>query len=180
MQFHDFYMVNNEKAGIEMKTIVNADRFSEERGAMLKGGVIVASDDSGTLTNYATHYGLILPLASGLWVDGMTFVNFNSGVRVLHSTKIDGTSSTHSGGFGHHFSNLTFQNSDEIGDFKWENDALWVDLDGTLTGTSAGAKVRHTPGSETLQFVPNTTKSIIKPIPIPSFHVPFLMIVGPS
>ena len=125
-----------------MKTIVHADRFSKEHGAMIKGGVIVASDDSGTLTDYATHYALVLPLSSGLLVDGVTFVNFNSGARVLHSTKIDGTSSTHSGGFGHHFSNLTFQNSDEIGDLKWENDALWVDLDGTLTGT-AGAKVKY-------------------------------------
>ena len=36
VQFIDFFLVNNEVAGIEMKLISQAEAYSDERGAALK------------------------------------------------------------------------------------------------------------------------------------------------
>ena len=49
IQWVDFFLVNNEKAGIEMKLIMgDYEPYSETHGAMIKGGHIVAYDTSGT------------------------------------------------------------------------------------------------------------------------------------
>ena len=44
----DFFLVNNEKAGIEMKMILQpAYRYDEDYGAVIGEGTIVAYDDTG-------------------------------------------------------------------------------------------------------------------------------------
>ena len=48
IQWVDFLLVNNEKAGIEAKLIMgNYEPYSETHGAMIKGGHIVAYDTTG-------------------------------------------------------------------------------------------------------------------------------------
>ena len=139
IQFHDFYLVNNQVAGVEMKEIVGAEPYSRERGAMIKNGIIIASDESSTLYPYSTGLALILPVAYGLIVEGTTFVNFEGGSAALGVAKITGRTSTNNGGFTYRFGELTFINSPNKASFRWEHDAVFEDMDGTLTGISGGS-----------------------------------------
>ena len=48
MHWLDFLLVNNEKAGIEMKMILQpAWRYDEDYGAVIGEGTIIAYDDTG-------------------------------------------------------------------------------------------------------------------------------------
>ena len=51
IQWVDFLLVNNEKAGIEMKLIMQPyEPYSETHGPMISGGTIVAYDTSSKYT----------------------------------------------------------------------------------------------------------------------------------
>ena len=61
IQWVDFFLVNNEKAGIEMKLIMgDYEPYSETHGAMIKGGHIVAYDTSGMCTIVAINVTYIM------------------------------------------------------------------------------------------------------------------------
>ncbi|XP_064635838.1 fibrocystin-L-like [Lineus longissimus] len=144
MQFKDFVMYNNEKAGIEMKMIKgsNTPRF-DDGGAVIEDAHIV-----GYLTDTAdcSTAGIVLPFDEGLLVKGTKFSNFDqSTCAALAVTRIDGTSGPSNGGWQYDFYSTSWVNSPNKCRYAWEHEGILKDMDGTLTGV-AGQSVVPTSG----------------------------------
>ena len=140
IQFHDFMLVNNDKAGVEMKLILNARPYDEQRGAMFKNLIIAAKPSTtGIMDLHTTQRGAIMPYARGLLSDNVTFINFDeTGIAAFGVTSIQGTAGPNNGGFTYFSRNLTFINSPNKVAYRWQSEAVFHDLDGTLTGTTDG------------------------------------------
>ncbi|XP_078617899.1 fibrocystin-L-like [Branchiostoma floridae x Branchiostoma japonicum] len=148
IQFIDFVMANNEKAGIEMK-MVGGTEWGEERGALIKDGFMIghvdALDETGN--TQCTSAGIILPLSNKQTVDGTDFINFDRGSCACFAwAKIDGTSGDNNGGWHYRTNRLLFHNaaSNKVR-FRWEHEAVLYDMDGSLMGTADGKVTPYNP-----------------------------------
>ena len=148
LQFEDFVLVQNQKAGYEGKLIIGAPRFTDD-SPMIKNSLIVAS--TTVIANSeqgCTTGGIVLAYGYGFQIKGVRFVNFDSTCAGITWTSIDGTCSVFCGGFTYHTYNLTWENSVNRVRFRWEWEGIVVDRDGTLTGKSeADWKVVPTTGT---------------------------------
>ena len=145
IQIHDSLFVNNEKAGIEAKLIMGAWSYSYGHGAVLNNTIIAAKPATdGIMDLSTTASGIIFPYSWGLITDGITFINFNdAGKAGLAITQIDGKTSTFNGGFRYVTKNLQFINGDNKVRWRWDNEGVFHDLDGTLTGEVDGKVVPY-------------------------------------
>ncbi|XP_024153621.1 PKHD1 like 1, tandem duplicate 1 isoform X2 [Oryzias melastigma] len=138
VQFTNFVMVNNEKAGIEAKRIMQwaVSSFGEDGGATVSNGTIVAHvDELGLGSKYCTQRGIITPFDDGMSVLNTKFINFDRGsCTAIGVTKIDGTCVDRCGGWAVRFSGIQYSNSPNKAGFRWEHEVQLVDTDGSLTG----------------------------------------------
>ncbi|XP_057684607.1 fibrocystin-L-like [Corythoichthys intestinalis] len=138
LQFVEFVMVNNEKAGIDTKIILPwaVTRFGQEGGAGVFNSTIVGHVDELRLgADYCTERGVIMPFSDGMSVTGTKFINFDrESCAAMGVTKIDGTCTDRCGGWSAHVGGLHFVNSPHKVFFRWEHEVELVDTDGTLTG----------------------------------------------
>ncbi|XP_033493349.2 PKHD1 like 1, tandem duplicate 1 [Epinephelus lanceolatus] len=138
VQFNNFVMVNNEKAGIEAKRILQwaVSGFGEEGGAMMSNSTIVGHVDELELgDDFCTHRGIIAPLDDGLSVHNTKFINFDrSSCAAIGVARIDGTCIDRCGGWAVRFSGIEYFNSPNKAGFRWEHEVQLVDTDGSLTG----------------------------------------------
>ncbi|KAM3595703.1 uncharacterized protein V6R79_001361 [Siganus canaliculatus] len=138
VQFNDFVMVNNEKAGIEAKRILQwaVSAFGEDGGATMSNSTIVGHvDELGLGEEYCTRRGVIAPLDDGLSVLNTKFINFNrSSCAAIGVASIDGTCGDRCGGWAVRFSGIQYINTPNKAGFRWEHEVQLVDLDGSLTG----------------------------------------------
>ncbi|XP_073714829.1 fibrocystin-L [Misgurnus anguillicaudatus] len=136
VQFTEFLMVNNEKAGVDTKRIT----LGYVSGWGLKGGAAVVNstivghvDELGI--DYCTTLGVILPLDDGMSVINTKFVNFNrSTCAAIGVAEVIGTCTSHCGGWSAKFSGIRFYQSSNKARFRWEHEVVLVDTDGSLTG----------------------------------------------
>ncbi|XP_075907773.1 fibrocystin-L-like [Nelusetta ayraudi] len=139
VQFVDFLMVNNEKAGIEAKRIFQwaVRGFGEDGGATMSNSTVVGHvDELGLGDEYCTHRGIIAPLDDGLSVLNTKFINFDrSSCAAIGVTRIDGTCIDRCGGWSVRFAGIQYMNSANKAAFRWEHEVQLVDTDGSLTGT---------------------------------------------
>lgn len=144
LQFIDFNMINNDLAGIEMKLIANAEEYSEN-GAIISGGVIAARPDTlNVLDAQHPNTAMVLPYSRGLIIRNVTFVNYDGRSTVFGVTDIQGTTETNNGGFTYHTSGLVFDNSPNRVGFRWQHEAVFYDIDGSLGGVEGGKIVACT------------------------------------
>ncbi|XP_029369318.1 PKHD1 like 1, tandem duplicate 1 isoform X2 [Echeneis naucrates] len=138
IQFNNFLMVNNEKAGIEAKRIFQwaVSGFGEDGGATVSNSTIVGHvDELGLGSNYCTGVGVIAPFDDGMSVLNTKFLNFDrSSCAAIGVTTIDGTCVDRCGGWAVRFSGIQYMNSPNKAKFKWEHEVQLVDADGSLTG----------------------------------------------
>ncbi|XP_044191170.1 PKHD1 like 1, tandem duplicate 1 [Thunnus albacares] len=138
VQFNGFVMVNNEKAGIEAKRILQwaVSGFGENGGAMVSNSTIVAHvDELGLGDSSCTHRGVIAPLDDGMSVVNTKFINFNRGsCSAIGVASIDGTCVDRCGGWAVRFSGIQYFDSPNKAGFRWEHEVQLVDTDGSLTG----------------------------------------------
>ncbi|XP_017158739.1 PKHD1 like 1, tandem duplicate 1 [Poecilia reticulata] len=138
VQFNNFLMVNNEKAGIEAKRIFPwaVSGFGEDGGATVSNSTIVAHvDELGLGSDYCTRRGVIAPFDDGMSVLNTRFVNFNrSNCTAIGVTSIDGTCTDRCGGWAVRFAGIQYRNSPNKAGFRWEHEVQLVDTDGSLTG----------------------------------------------
>ncbi|XP_076438726.1 fibrocystin-L-like isoform X2 [Babylonia areolata] len=144
LQFKDFVLVNNEKAGYEGKLLMDVPQYDELTGPMVDGGKIVAHlgnklDQEG---NYeCTKAGVVLPYQNGLIVRNVQFYNFDrAGCSSFEFTRISGTCGVYCGAFSYVTKGLQYENTINKVHFEWESEGVIIDEDGTLTG-GAGQKV---------------------------------------
>ncbi|XP_052063080.1 fibrocystin-L-like [Mytilus californianus] len=139
VQFENFKMVNNRKAGFEIKQIKEGDFYSDT-GALIKDGFVVMS--SPLLGSANNPGGIVLPLSNRLLVDGVEFLECTqSNCAAFKYASITGKSSTFSGGFMAQTQNLSFNNvgSNHRGIFDWEFHGRVKDLDGSLIDDASKA-----------------------------------------
>lgn len=145
VQFHDFLMVNNEKAGIEAKRIMQwaVSGFGENGGATVSNSTMVGHvDELGLGDKYCSHRGIIAPLDDGLSVLNTKFINFDrSSCAAIGVAKIDGTCIDRCGGWAVMFSGAQYFNTPNKAGFRWEHEVQLVDLDSSLTGTQSLASL---------------------------------------
>ncbi|XP_039978517.1 PKHD1 like 1, tandem duplicate 1 [Xiphias gladius] len=138
VQFNGFVMVNNEKAGIEAKRILQwaVTRFGEDGGATVSNSTIVGHVDELALgSSYCTHRGVIAPFDDGMSVLNTKFLNFDrSSCAAIGVTSIDGKCVDRCGGWAVRFSGIKYINSPNKAAFRWEHEVQLVDADGSLTG----------------------------------------------
>lgn len=139
VQFNRFLMVNNEKAGIEAKRIIQSSvsGFGEEGGATVSNSTIVGHVDELLLGNsYCTQKGIITPFDDGMSVLNTRFINFDRGTCAgLAVTTIDGTCLEQCGGWAVRLAGIQYFNTPNKGLFRWEHEVQFVDMDGSATGT---------------------------------------------
>uniref|UniRef100_A0A3Q3K5H6 Polycystic kidney and hepatic disease 1 (autosomal recessive)-like 1 n=1 Tax=Monopterus albus TaxID=43700 RepID=A0A3Q3K5H6_MONAL len=138
VQFNNFIMVNNEKAGIEAKRIFQwaVSGFGENGGAAVSNTTIVGhADELGLGSDFCTRRGVIMPFDDGMSVLNTKFLNFNrSSCTAIGVTSIDGTCVDRCGGWAIRFSGIRYVNSPNKAGFRWEHEVQLVDTDGSLTG----------------------------------------------
>ncbi|XP_078071648.1 PKHD1 like 1, tandem duplicate 1 [Mustelus asterias] len=144
LQFHNFVMVNNEKAGIETKAILRSyvKGWGEDRGALIKNATIVGHVEGlGFDSSYCTTCGIVLPLSDGLTVSSVRLLNFDRpSCTALGMTVPHGVRSIQVGGWSVRFSDIQYFNVTNKASFHSEHEAVLQDLDGSLAG-NAGNKV---------------------------------------
>ncbi|KAI8520669.1 hypothetical protein Bbelb_004230 [Branchiostoma belcheri] len=133
--FDNFKMYDNDKAGIEWKrSFVDSWGLTGVTNSDIVAHTALAGDDEGTAG------GVILPFGPGFSVDGTKFYNFDrDGSTCIKPTRIDGTCNAYCSGFGAKFSGIEYFNSPNKGEFEFEHESFFMDVDGTLTGTNPGA-----------------------------------------
>ena len=132
LQFHDFVLVNNEKAGYEGKLISGVVQYDEANSPMVKGGLVIGHRSIDPSS--CTVGGIVFPYGNGMLVKDVHFENFDRDIcNVFTWTRIIGTCSHECGGFLYKVSGLTFVNSNNKGKFEWLAEGMVEDLDGCLT-----------------------------------------------
>ncbi|KAK4312053.1 hypothetical protein Pmani_016482 [Petrolisthes manimaculis] len=131
LQFHDFVALDNLHAGMEMVKV--SGNYGEDDGpgifnSLLVGWSALTPEGCSDKTS-----GIITPKQSIFNIANTTFVNYNNG----QCTALSGCSQCkpRQGGFTVQVKDLTFDNSPNKLKFKWEHETIWIDTDGSLTGT---------------------------------------------
>ncbi|XP_043922184.1 fibrocystin-L [Protopterus annectens] len=144
LQFHNFVVVNNELAGIEMKRVVPeyVGGWGDTKGAVIYNAVVVGHIDELALgSNFCTNKGIVLPFNEGLTVSNVTFINFDRpSCAAVGVTSITGTCSDRCGGWSAKFSGVRYFNTANKAGFRWEHEVVLIDTDGSLSG-NVGNKV---------------------------------------
>ncbi|XP_062842250.1 fibrocystin-L-like [Trichomycterus rosablanca] len=144
VQFSEFLMVNNEKAGVETKRIIqqHVSGWGLTGGAALHNSTLVGYvDELGLGDSYCTDRGIVLPLDDGMSVLNTKFINFNRpSCAAIGVAKIDGTCTHFCGGWSAKFSGIQYYQTTNKAAFRWEHEVVLVDTDGSLTG-NVGYKV---------------------------------------
>lgn len=162
IQFHDFLLVNNEVTGIEIKLLEKNDEYNEN-GPMIVNSVIAS--EAGALNTQPSSRGVIMPYGRGLTVKGNTFVNYASGSKAAFGgTSITGTTGDFNGGFTYMTEGTVFDNSPNHVYWRWENEGVYIDVDGSLTGVPGGRAVAST-GTLPPTCLPNTQTSVNSNVP---------------
>ncbi|KAL0166581.1 hypothetical protein M9458_038425, partial [Cirrhinus mrigala] len=127
VQFSEFLMVNNEKAGVEAKRIIqqHVSGWGLDGGAAVVNSTMVGHvDELGLGSNYCTARGVILPLDDGMSVINTKFVNFDrSSCAAIGVAEIVGTCIAR-------FSGIQYYQSPNKAWFRWEHEVALVDTDG--------------------------------------------------
>ncbi|KAM8840499.1 PKHD1 like 1, tandem duplicate 1 isoform 3-T3 [Spinachia spinachia] len=138
VQFIDFTVVNNEKAGMEAKRIMQwaVSGYGEVGGATMSNSTIVGHvDELGLGVNHCTQRGVIAPLDDGLSVINTKFINFNRhSCAAIGLAAIVGTCMDRCGGWAVRFRGNQYFDSPNKAGFRWEHEGQLVDTDGSLTG----------------------------------------------
>ena len=146
IQFIDFILVHNEVAALEMKLIshVKGVEYSDD-GPLVRDTVIAAT--GGSLSYSPTQAGIILPYARGLSIIDTSFSGFvNSNQACFAVTSIQGKTSDNNGGFRYETRGLHFDDVTPMKiKWRWEHEAVFHDLDGTLCGSPDCKVVPHNP-----------------------------------
>ena len=141
LQFHDFKMLDNEKAGMEW---VEVDGGYGESGPGAFNGLVVGhsliTEDEAEA---CTHEGVIGPKLWYLTVDGTEFYNFDRDNCFALSTCSQCTALT--AAFPVEVKNLVFVNSPNKVFWRWIHGGSFIDRDGSLTGNTDYTVIPYSP-----------------------------------
>ena len=129
IQTINFTLVDNKEAGFEFTKVAGP---WGENGPLVKDSLVVGHSAVSGSPSACTQGGLVAPQSSRLTVSRTTFVNFN--VSSCAALRACSFCKERNGGFSTRFEKIRFLNSPNKAAFQWEHEAVFEDLDGTLTG----------------------------------------------
>lgn len=141
--------VGNSESSVEGIKQMNTPKRSED-SAGVKDSLLVGHPNAVELRQArhgVTNNAIVAPFGGGYRVENVKFLNFDEPDKSCFHWAIKGLCPLDCGGYALPVSGLEFENTDPKVFFRWENEAVIEDNDGTLTG-NAGYKV--TPYSTTL------------------------------
>lgn len=132
IQTINFTVIDNTEAGLEFTNLIAP---WGENGPLVKDSLVVGHSAVSEGPAACTQGGLVAPQSSRLTVSGTTFVNFDApSCAALRACSF---CEAREGGFTTRFEKTQFLNSPNKAAFKWQHEAVFEDLDGTLTGKGA-------------------------------------------
>lgn len=136
IRFVDFVVSDAVKAGIEIHRVEG-----DWGGPMLKDSSIIgwSAASRGISDSPCTEVGLQLPKTKFFTVDGVKFINFNR--EKCTAIKACAYCKNFNGGFQTQFQNVSFHKVTSKTEWDWEHQCWFEDLDGTLSGETAGYSV---------------------------------------
>ena len=148
VQFTDMLAYNNRLAGLEAKFIANgrSARFADN-APMFNNSVMIAHvPELETTSHSCMKHGMILPVGEGMLVKGAKFINFDRAGCSAIGIAVAAGCVEFCGAFMYWFTDVTYVNTPNRADFRHQFEAVFHDLDGSLSGT-VGATVTPTQGT---------------------------------
>ncbi|XP_051729532.1 LOW QUALITY PROTEIN: fibrocystin-L-like [Ctenopharyngodon idella] len=186
VQFSEFLMVNNEKAGVEAKRIIQpyVSGWGLNGGAAVVNSTMVGHvDELGLGSDYCTARGVVLPLDDGMSVINTKFVNFDrQSCAAVGVAEIVGTCMFRCGGWSARFSGIQYYQSPNKAWFRWEHEVALVDTDGSLTGNISYKVVPRNNLLDPRHCFPGTEWSVGVPAAVCDNTINFhrMVVVNPS
>ncbi|CAF3424464.1 unnamed protein product [Rotaria sp. Silwood1] len=147
IQIRNTIVFDNYDTGLRCVTAINhqatnlpnlrATFYNETRGSSVINSIIIG--DSGVSGNpiVPTEGGLVVMWDRGLRVRNVSFINFSSSnTQAIYGPFITGRCIVYCGGWLTKFSQLSFTNVANRGNFRWPYDGLYQDEDGSLSNVS--------------------------------------------
>ncbi|CAF1015901.1 unnamed protein product [Rotaria sp. Silwood1] len=147
IQIKNTIVFDNYDTGLRCVTAINhqatnlpnlrATFYNETRGSSVINSIIIG--DSGVSGNpiVPTEGGLVVMWDRGLRVRNVSFINFSSSnTQAIYGPFITGRCIVYCGGWLTKFSQLSFTNVANRGNFRWPYDGLYQDEDGSLSNVS--------------------------------------------
>ncbi|XP_048585401.1 fibrocystin-L isoform X2 [Nematostella vectensis] len=162
VQAIDFALLDNKEAGFEVTEVVSP--WGVARGGAILDSIVVGySGISAGNKSYCTQAGLVGPMSSRLTVSGVTFANFDH----AQCAALRGCSfcRPRQGGWSTRFEKTRLINAPNIAAFKWEHEAVFQDMDGTLTGQSGGGSFIATSATLPPQHCSQSSSASIGTVP---------------
>lgn len=155
VQFHDFVVVDNLKAGFLFRQIA----FEEWGGALISNSMGVAYSDPSEIPASLAGRGVWLPMTHGLTIVNTTWVNYDRpGHGVFEGCAVCGTGGSpmlKQGGADTHIEEVRFVDSPHRTKFRWKYEMILTNTDGTLSaGSSAEASLSPPPQRMNTYVVP--------------------------
>ncbi|CAF4249716.1 unnamed protein product, partial [Rotaria sp. Silwood2] len=178
IQIRNAIVFDNDDTGIRCVTAINhqatnlpklrATFYNESKGSSVINSIIIG--DSGVSGNpiVPTEGGLVVMWDRGLRVRNISFINFpSSNTQAIYGPFITGRCIVYCGGWLTKFSQLSFTNVANRGNFRWSYDGLYQDEDGSLSNVS-GAIILAPDGLWNTSNACRTTPNFINAITCPS------------
>ncbi|CAF2125989.1 unnamed protein product [Rotaria magnacalcarata] len=142
--------------------------YNENTDSSIIDSIIVGDTGLSTSPVVAGEDGLTVMWDCGLRVRNITFINFpSSNTQAIFGPIIDGRCTVFCGGWTTRFSQLSFVNVQNRGNFRWVYNAVFIDEDGSL-GNVAGSAIiapdRLWNGSSACPPTPNFVNAITCPL----------------
>jgi len=142
---------DNNEAGLSCVTAINdqatnlpnlrATFYNISSGSSVINSLIVGDSGASSSAVVPSDGGLIVMWDRGLRVQNVSFINFpSSNTQAIRGPVIVGRCVIYCGGWLTKFSQLSFVNVANRGQFRWSYDGIYQDEDGTL-GNVAGATI---------------------------------------
>ncbi|XP_063856678.1 fibrocystin-L-like isoform X4 [Scylla paramamosain] len=130
LQFHNFVMLDNQQAGMEMVSVKGG--FGQDDSPGIFNSLVVCHSALNSSACTSGTSGIVAPKTQIFSISNVTFVNFDEG----GSAALSGCSQcrNYQGGYRAQVKGLAFENSPNKIRFQWEHETIWIDADGSLTG----------------------------------------------
>ncbi|XP_068231985.1 fibrocystin-L-like [Palaemon carinicauda] len=137
LQFRNFVALDNEKAGLEMVHMTGS--FGENAGSGVFDSLVVGYTELTPEGCSVGMHGIVAPKQEAFNIKNVTFVNYDEG----NCSALSGCSQCkkNQGGYRAQVKELAFENSPNKLTFKWQHETIWIDSDGSLSGSAENSIV---------------------------------------
>ncbi|CAF3637436.1 unnamed protein product [Rotaria sp. Silwood1] len=149
IQIKNSIVFDNHDTGIRCVTAINHQStslpnlrntfYNENTGSSVLNSIIIGDTGTSGSAIVPGEGGLVVMWDRGLRIRNISFINFPSAyTQAIYGPVIAGRCIAYCGGWLTKFSQLSFTNVQNRGNFRWQYDGIYQDEDGTLSGVVGG------------------------------------------